>query len=195
MMREGSVDGAITVVALCGAGSRSNSILIDRKFHDGMIGFVERLDLPFASLLPHLTPEETRRAMDMIEVPLPDLPYRVDFLASPFVTSQNLRVVERSLDRTTLAQLGALDALNLAVADSCRRRGIPYVIVSEYSMRTDLQIMRATTPSLLRRGIREMKIHLGKRRRLRAIADAAEIHANGYPTFDEFAATNPRRVL
>jgi colanic acid/amylovoran biosynthesis glycosyltransferase len=194
-MREGSADGTILVVALCGAESRSGSILIDRKFHDGMIGFVERLNLPFVCLLPHLTSEEASRAMDMIEVPLRILPYRVDFLASPFVTTQNLRVVERSLGGTTLAYLGALDALNLAVADSCRRRGIPYVIVSEYSMRTDLQIMRATTPSLLRRAIRETRIRLGRRRRFRTIAGAAEIHANGYPTFEEFAAMNPHRLL
>ena len=187
--------GAILTVALCGAEARSNSIFIDRKFHDGMIAFVERLERPFVCLLPHLTMEERGRAMDLIEVPLPDLPYRVDFLAGPFATSENLRVVERSLDGTILAHLGALDSLNLAVANVCRRRGIPYVIVSEYSLKTDLQIMRATTPSFLRRGIRSIRTHLGRRRRRQAIADAAEIHANGYPTFEEFAATNPRRVL
>ena len=36
---------AILVVALCGVEPRSRSILIDRKFHEGMKGYVERLEI------------------------------------------------------------------------------------------------------------------------------------------------------
>jgi glycosyltransferase involved in cell wall biosynthesis len=186
---------AILVVALCGAEPRPHSILIDRKFHEGMIGFVERLDRPFTCVLPRLTPAEARHAMDMIKVPISELPYRVNLLDQPVSSAANLRVIERSLDGVGLVYLGAFEDLNLSVASLCRARGIPYAVVSEYTLRTELEIMRACTRSPARRLWREARIRMRKRRRLKCVASAREVHANGYPTYSELAASNPRRML
>src|SRR5271156_3839945 len=90
--------GGILVVALCGAEPRSHSILIDRKFHEGMIGYVERLDRPFSCLLPSFTPSEASQAMDMVEVPISELPYRVNLLERPLLSDESLDIIERSLD-------------------------------------------------------------------------------------------------
>jgi len=190
----GRRDG-ILVVALCGAELRSRSILIDRKFHEGMIGFVERLDRPFSCLMPRFTPAESSQAMDMIEVPISELPYRANVLEKPLLGADSLRIVERSLDGVALAYLGAFEDLNLAVASACRGRDIPYAVVSEYTLQTELEIMRANTSSAARRLWREARIRLGKPRRLRFVASAQEVHANGYPTYRELAAANPRRML
>ena len=190
----GRRDG-ILVVALCGAELRSRSILIDRKFHEGMIGFVERLDRPFSCLMPRFTPAESSQAMDMIEVPISELPYRANVLEKPLLGADSLRIVERSLDGVALAYLGAFEDLNLAVASACRGRDIPYAVVSEYTVQTELEIMRANTSSAARRLWREARIRLGKPRRLRFVASAQEVHANGYPTYRELAAANPRRML
>ena len=187
--------GGIVVVALCGAEPRSRSILIDRKFHEGMTGFVERLDVPFSCLLPRLTPTEAGQAMDMIEVPIAELPYRVNVLERPLSSADGLRTLESSLDGAALVYLGAFDDLNLAVADACGRRGIPYAVVSEYTLQTELEIMRANTPSTARRLWREARIRLRKKRRFRHVASAQEVHANGYPTYWELADANPRRML
>jgi glycosyltransferase involved in cell wall biosynthesis len=43
--------------------------------------------------------------------------------------------------------------------------------------------------------IREVRFRLGEPRRRRMVAGAVEIHAKGYPTYYEFAATNPHRIL
>jgi glycosyltransferase involved in cell wall biosynthesis len=67
--------------------------------------------------------------------------------------------------------------------------------VSEYTVQTELDIMRANTSSTARRIWREARIRLRKRRRLNHIASAQEVHANGYPTYWELAAANPRRML
>lgn len=187
--------GGILVVALCGVEPHPNSILIDRKFHEGMIGYVERLDRPFSCLMPRLTPAEASQAMDMIEVPISELPYRVNVLSKPLLGAESLRIIERSLDGVALVYLGSSADLNLAAARACRRRGIPYAVVSEYTVQTELDIMRANTPSPARRLWREARIHLGKRRRLNHVASAQEVHANGYPTYLELAAANPRRML
>src|SRR5215469_11558480 len=186
---------AILVVALCGAEPRPRSILIDRKFHEGMLGFAERLDRPFTCVLPRLTPTEAKHAMDMIEVSTSELPYRVNLLDPPISTAASLRLIERSLDGVGLVYLGAFEDLNLRVASLCRARGIPYAVVSEYTLRTELEIMRACTASPARRLWRAAKIRLRKRRRLECVASAREVHANGYPTYSELAAANPRRML
>jgi glycosyltransferase involved in cell wall biosynthesis len=187
--------GGILVVALCGVEPRSNSVLIDRKFHEGMIGYVERLDRPFSCLMPRLTPAEASQAMDMIEIPISELRYRVNVLSKPLLGAESQRIIERSLDGVALVYLGSSADLNLAAADACRRRGIPYAVVSEYTVQTELDIMRANTPSTARRLWREARIRLGQSRRLTHVASAQEVHANGYPTYWELAAVNPRRML
>ena len=187
--------GGILVLALCGTELRPRSILIDRKFHEGMMGYVERLDRPFSCLMPRFTPAEASQAMDMIEVPISELPYRVNLLEKPLLGADSLRIIERSLDGVALAYLGAFEGLNLAVANACRGRDIPYAVVSEYTLQTELEIMRANTPSAARRLWREARIRLAKNRRLRFVASAREVHANGYPTYGELAAANPRRML
>ncbi|HLI80512.1 MAG TPA: glycosyltransferase [Candidatus Binataceae bacterium] len=189
-MREG-----ILIVALCGAEPRAHSVVMERKFHDGMLGFVERLDVPIACLLPRLSAAETDGAIDSIEAPLEDLTYRIHYVERPVPTPDNLRTIEGLLDEAGLVILGALENFNMAIAKLCQRRGVPYVIVTEYTQKTQLQIMRATTPSLLRRAVRELRFPLGVRRAHQMVAGAAEIHANGYPTYDEFATTNPHRTL
>lgn len=73
--------------------------------------------------------------------------------------------------------------------------GVPYVIVSEYTLRTELDIMLATTPSPLRRLVREVRLRHLHRRKLRMVAGAVEFHANGYPTYEELAVANPARLL
>ena len=188
-------EGGILVVTLSGVELRSASILIDRKFHEGMIGFVERLDRPFSCLMPRLTSAEAGHAMDMIEVPKSELPYRVNALEKPLLSAESLRIIESSLEGVALAYLGAFEDLNQAVASACRGRDIPYAVVSEYTLQTELEIMRANTPSAARRLWREARIRLGRHRRLRLVASAQEVHANGYPTYRELAAANPRRML
>ncbi len=188
-------EGGILVVTLSGVELHSASILIDRKFHEGMIGFVERLDRPFSCLMPRLTSAEAGHAMDMIEVPKSELPYRVNALEKPLLSAESLRIIESSLDGVALAYLGAFEDLNQAVASACRGRDIPYAVVSEYTLQTELEIMRANTPSAARRLWREARIRLGRHRRLRLVASAQEVHANGYPTYWELAAANPRRML
>lgn len=189
-MREG-----ILIVALCGAEPRANSVIMERKFHDGMLGFVERLDVPIACLLPRLTADETGVAIDSIEVPLEELPYRIYYVDRPVPTIDNRRTIEGLLDEAGLVVLGALENFNMAIAKACQRRDVPYVIVTEYTQKTQLQIMRATTPSIMRRMVRELRFPLGTRRAHHMVAGAAEIHANGYPTYNEFATTNPHRML
>jgi glycosyltransferase involved in cell wall biosynthesis len=134
-------------------------------------------------------------AMDMVEVPSSDLPYQVLFLGRPPLSRDSFLLIKQALNQVQLVCLGAFENLNYAIADLCRELRVPYVVVSEYTHKTELDIMRATTPDISRRIWREAKIRMGRYRRMRLGAGAVEIHANGYPTHIELQSANPRHCL
>ena len=136
---------AILVVALCGVEPRPGSILIDRKFHEGMTGYVERLDRPFSCLMPRYYAGRSQPGDGHDRGTHAELSYRVNLLEKPLLAAESLRTIERSLDGVALVYMGASEDLNLAVASACRRRDIPYAVVSEYTVQTELDIMRANT--------------------------------------------------
>jgi glycosyltransferase involved in cell wall biosynthesis len=183
------------VVALCGAEERAGAVLLDRKFHVGMLGYVQRMERPMACLLPPRTAAEIAAPAGSVWVPRADLPYRVSVVSGHRLGPADRALVARLLDRTTLAYLGDGGALNAEVALQCRRRGIPYAVTTEYTLRTALEIMRADTPSTLRRLVRSARLRWRDRARRATLARAAELHANGFPTYQELARVNPARVL
>jgi glycosyltransferase involved in cell wall biosynthesis len=169
--------------------------MVDRKFHVGMLEYARRADRPFECLLPRLSPEGSRTAMDLIEVPLAEVPYRIHVLSDLSAGPADMQIIEGAIARAAVAYIGHSEWLNLAVADMCRARKVPYVAISEYTLRTELQIMRASTPSIVRRAYRELRLRGMHRKKLSLVAQAAEVHANGYPTYLELAPINPRRLL
>lgn len=183
------------VIATCGVEIRPRSILIDRKFHSGMMEYVRRLDRPLACVVRRLPPEQVHRAMDHVEVSSADLPYRVHTVSPGEMTQEDRRVVAEAVNDSVLAYIGGSGRFCIAVADLARASRVPYVAVTEYSLATELDFMRSGTPSSLRRVVRGLRLRLLHRRQLAMAARAAEVHANGYPTYLELARANPRRVL
>jgi colanic acid/amylovoran biosynthesis glycosyltransferase len=73
--------------------------------------------------------------------------------------------------------------------------GIPYVIVTELSLLTQLQIASVSNAHLWKR-FKSMIWILRKAWRMRPIiANAAALHCNGTPTFDAYRDSNPNRLL
>jgi glycosyltransferase involved in cell wall biosynthesis len=133
--------------------------------------------------------------MDLIEVPLEEVPYRIHVLSDLSAGPADTRIIEGVIARAAVAYIGHSEWLNLVVADMCRAREVPYVAISELTLRTELQIMRVGTPSIARRAHRELRLRRMHRKKLNLVAHAAELHANGYPTYLELAPINPRRLL
>ena len=187
--------GTILMVAQCGAAVSDGVLRIDRKFHTGMLEFARRIPRRMACLLPRVSFEESAAAMDQIELRLETLPYDVHLVPAPLDGTVATEAIDGAQRRAALVCVGSSIGLAAAAADRCRRAGIRYVVVTEYTLRTELDIMRATTPSALRRMVREFRLRVAHRRKLERIAGALEVHANGYPTYEELAEVNPRRVL
>ena len=170
-------------------------MVIDQKFHTGMKEYVRRLWRPLACILPRMFPSEAAGTMGMEFVPYSDMPYQVHVISAQSPGPEDGPILERVLDDTALAYIRDSTRLDYLIARMCRERSIPYVVTSEYTLRTVLDIMRAGTRSALRRGVRELGARIDNRSRLQLVVHAAEVHANGYPTYAELAKTNPRRVL
>lgn len=196
--QSGAVIGAtpaILHVALSGVEVGTRSIVIDRKFHVGMLEYARRLDRPLACLVPRLLPHERREAIDHVEVPLDRLAYRVHVVPSTRVDREVRGIVEHVIGGSALVYVGTGGPFNLSVAERCRARGIPYVLMSENTLRNEIEIMRSATRSDLRRLVREATLRLLHRRKLRAVAGCAELHANGYPTFAELGPSSRSTLL
>jgi glycosyltransferase involved in cell wall biosynthesis len=185
----------IVHVAMSGIDPGPRSMFVDRKFHVGMVEYARRLDRPLACLVPRLSAEERRDAIDHVDVPLDDLPYAVHVIPSVRLDAAVQRTVRRVVGEAALVYVGTGGPFNLFVAERCRSLGVPYVLMSEITLRNELEIMRATTSSAVRRLVREARLRLLHRRKLRAVAGCAELHANGPPTLAELGPSARSTLL
>src|SRR5271154_1361867 len=64
----------LVMVHLNGARIDNGVFKVDRKFHLGMLAYAEKIKAPLVAINPHA---EGNTTMDLIEVPLSQLPYRV----------------------------------------------------------------------------------------------------------------------
>lgn len=185
----------VLFVAMSGVAPRAGAHLVDRKFHVGMLEFARRLGRPLSCLVPCMSPAEIARAIDAVEVPDAARPYEISTVSSVVLSPGDLPVLEAAIGAAAVVCIPMGGEFALRAAERCRARGVPYVALSECTLRTELDIMRSETPSPLRRAVRALRLRMQHRRKLAAVAAARELHANGYPTFEEFAAVTPRRLL
>ena len=102
---------------MCGVDPRPSSILIDWKFHSGMLEYVRRLGRRLSCLMPRMSASEVRGGMDCVEVPLAELPYRIHLVSSTQMRADDWMVVEQAVGEAALAYVGNSDWYNIIVAD------------------------------------------------------------------------------
>lgn len=77
----------------------------------------------------------------------------------------------------------------------CRSLGVPVVYGSEYSPRTEKQIIDAEFANPLRRLRRKAWVLQAERKRLRMLRDAAGLQCSGTPCFDHYRRHNANTLL
>lgn len=160
---------------------------VDRKFLTGMQRYVEHIDAPLVTVHPALKSGED--AMDMVEVPCNKLGFEVRVLdeTDPAHVAEVREQVERS-ELVVGADLGA-DTV-------ARSLGVPYILVLEYDLRTQMTVTTSQVTNPLRRMVRRVRCAATYYSRLvPAMRGAAALHCNGYPVFNEAARYNEHRVL
>jgi len=95
-----------------------------------------------------------------------------------------------SIRRSRLVYGGALFSAELA-----GELGVPYIMMREYDLKTEIFVATSQVKSVLRRGARALKCTLRYASDIPRMRRALELHCNGYPIFDETKWFNDRRLL
>ena len=81
------------------------------------------------------------------------------------------------------------------MAGLCAEVGVPLVYISEYSRKTDLQIIDAEVTNPLRRCVRKARTWLAHRAQAKAVSVAAGVQCSGTPTHDLYKTLNADALL
>jgi glycosyltransferase involved in cell wall biosynthesis len=162
----------------------NNRILLTRKFLDGMALYKEYWKGPLTLLC-----EPSDRASDNLDN------CEVDLDRAPF------RLIPADLRSDAHAQPLPPQSLVLAAIQFtrcsrwAREAGVPCVYVTEYSLRTRLQIVGEERPPVAKkvwRSWRELRLESAQRKAL-SLADG--VQCNGIPTYNEYRSLTDRPLL
>ena len=171
-------DPCLTLIPSAPVWSDGDSLVFDRKFHDGLLqyvaawpGRVRCLAWRSATPLPGFGTVRARAA---------ELPCGIELL------NEHETITGAHLAPATVVLAAADDHRQLHVAALCRALGIGCAYVIEYIPETRHQINRLEAPNLVTRWRRGFFLR-GRERARRAALDACDgLHANGTPAHDAY---------
>jgi len=176
----------LVMPALTASAGTAGSFVLTRKFVDGAAEYARRWPGPVVVWI-----EQVQRAdsnLDHIEVDPDDLPFALRWL--PADQSQ----LDAVLDDAAVV-LATLVDKHLPLVNSCARKRVPLAYISEYSVLTRRQIIRAETSNPILRWRRERWTTQLERRYEQAVKSAAGVQCNGTPTFEAYRALSRNPLL
>lgn len=182
----------LTMIHANSARIDGDMLTVDRKYHTGMQAYVEKVREPILSVHPESVPGQ--RTMDLVEIPLKQLGYRVMTLK----TDLSLRPLPSEIGRLRdqIAQSRLLYGAYLGGAKLAHALGVPYILILEYDLQTHITVNTADVPNVARRAMRALRcvwnyatLSIPDMRR------AYSLHCNGYPMFDASRKFNSNRLL
>ena len=178
--------GMLTILPSLRVRRRGGQIVLTEKFYQGVLEYVRHWGGPVRVLA-----EETDEAdgnLDPRAVDPRELPFGLQIVDYQSPEAQSLLV-------ESAVVLLAMHHRQLELADFCVRAGIPAVFVTEYTLKTRLQILAAQRLNPAVR-LRRMAWTLGEEWKYRrAIRRAAGVQCNGTPTFEVYRRLNPEAML
>lgn len=171
------------LTASAGAGS---SFVLTRKFLDGASEYAKRWSGPVVVCIKRA--ERRDNNLDHVEIHPDDLPFALRWF--PADQAQ----LGAMLGQARLALASLVDA-NLQLVNVCASQRVPLVYISEYSVLTRRQIIRAETSNPLMRWRRELWTTQLERRYERAVKSAAGVQCNGTPTYEAYRSLNRDALL
>jgi glycosyltransferase involved in cell wall biosynthesis len=166
---------------------------VDRKFHVGMQTFAKGIAAPLLTVHPESAADTL--TMDLIEVPIAELPYRVMTVRTGARGGMPVEEDQARLQKEIAASRLVYGA-HLGAAGFARNSGVPYIAVLEYDLRTELVVTTSQVSSLLRQGVRAARRTVSyAKEALSDFTRAHSIHCNGYPVYDESGLFNANRLL
>jgi colanic acid/amylovoran biosynthesis glycosyltransferase len=163
------------------AALRGGLLTVDRKFHVGMLRYADLIHSPLVAINPPL--QDGQVIMDAIEVLTTNLPYRIATAQSEL----------RDFIRDAGLVYGYENYLNGATI--ARELGIPYIMMLEYDLQTQMTENSSKVGNVLRKGIRRARSALNYFRSIAEMRQAHSLHCNGYPIYEATKSYNTNRLL
>ncbi len=181
-------------LAICTAmtatpGSRSGSFVLTRKFVDGVREYCRHWPGEVSVWIQRVAHADSN--LDHMEVHPADVPFELHWIDG---SERDPSRFATALSEADLV-LAALVDKHVCLADACMQARVPLVYVTEYSVRTRQQIVRAETRNPFirwRRHIWSTRIEHAYRR---AVSLAAGAQCNGLPTYRAYQSLNERCLL
>lgn len=165
----------------------SRSALLTRKFVEGMNRYASLWDGPVVAVMSPHSSTSTGNLDDAV-YDLDDLAFEVKCAA---VASDEFYT---ALEDADAVMFGGDDRL-AELTDWCRTRGKKSVYVSEYTLRTRIQIIKAEVSNPLKRLRKYLWEWRQEQRNRRSVRSADAVQCNGTPTFDSYRQLNPNSLL
>jgi colanic acid/amylovoran biosynthesis glycosyltransferase len=176
----------VLLLSVPGFEADREHIVLTKKVVEGLTKYQELWRGPVHAIFP---PGRGRTDnLDDARFRRSDLPFTVEVL--PF-TSEVLKIRAKQ----AALVMGVPHHELHGFAAYCRSIGVPYVLTTEYSLRTRLQIIRAEQPSPLRR-VRQYVWELGQEHATRReVRLSAGVQCNGVPTYRAYRSLSSAPLL
>ena len=160
--------------------------LLTKKFLSGMQAYAAGWNGPITAVIH---PAETAfRALDGIALGAEELPFTM------VVARQDRpEVVDHLKDQALV--LASVSHLQNHISRLAGEQGVPSIYVSEYTLRTRLQIAQAEETKQLRLVKRSIWERLQERRYRSAMGQAMGLQANGIPAYEAYGELTPNSLL
>lgn len=176
----------IVLTSLAAQHGPSGGLVLTRKFLKGVAEYAKWWPGP-VSVLVNINQAQSSD-LDHVEVKPGELPFQLE----PRPHSEEAFAQRIQSAAVVLAFLSPQE---IQTAHICQRGGIPLVYVSEYSLKTEKQILDAEVANPLLRWRRKWWVTRVDARRRDALALAAGVQCSGGPTFDIYRHVNPNAML
>jgi len=170
-----------------------NGVLkVDRKSYLGMQIYAEQVRMPLTTVYPEMAPDQS--IMDPIEVPCSELPYRVMTVKTD--RAWRPLPVEIPRLRDTISASRLVYGTGLGSSKIARDVGVPYILVLEYDLQTQIAVSTSQVSSAPRRAIRAARCAWQYATRgIPEMRSAQSLHCNGYPIYDATRRYNANSLL
>lgn len=159
-------------------------LLIDRKFHLGMLNYVAKL----GERIVTVHPKGEMPVMDPVELAVDKLGYQV--LVHDPDLSEQIATLDYCVRNSSL-----IYGEGLGVERIARELGIPQVAVLEYDLATQISVAASQVSSRARKLSRSLKTAWHYRQANKRWGRVTALHCNGYPIYDAMSSCNQQRLL
>lgn len=183
-----SRDALLVLPALTAYPASNGAFVLTRKFIEGATAYAERWP---GQVVVAVERAETRGDhLDSLAVHPEDVPFDLRW-----IDWENDSDGVNELIGESRIVLASLVDKHTHLGEVCAQLGVPLAYISEYSLNTRRQIIRAETANPVLRWRRERWTTQLENRYRASVALAAGIQCNGTPTFECYRHINPRPLL